>query len=86
MVCGQVAPPSVDQVRSIAVTPKLSVAVQVMSWMLPVTQLSPPFGESSATCGAIRSSAVPELVKVSTNPLPRTVSTPAGSQVAEMMT
>ncbi len=56
-----------------------------MSWTLPVSQLSPPFGESSATAGGDRSSAVPELVKMSAKPLPRTVSTPAGSQVAEMM-
>jgi hypothetical protein len=42
-------------------------------------------GEVRATTGGVRSLAVPEFVKVSAKPVPRTVSTPAGCQVAWMM-
>src|SRR5438093_388209 len=37
-------PPSVEYARSTAVTPTLSVAVQVMLWIVPAVQVSPPLG------------------------------------------
>jgi hypothetical protein len=63
----------------------LSEALQVIACVEPAFQSSPPLAAVTATSGAWRS-AVPELVKVSAKPEPRTVSTPAGSQVAEMIT
>ncbi len=82
----QVRPPSSEPSRSTPVTPKLSLAVQTMSCVLPASQFSPPLGDMRATTGGSRSSGVPELVIVVVYAPARTVSTPAGSHVAEMTT
>ncbi len=62
----------------------LSPADHAMAWDEPAFQSSPPFGDVTTTVGSAVSIAVPELVKVSANVGPRTVSTPPGSHVAEM--
>src|SRR5262249_25185334 len=48
---GNVAPPSVESARSTAVTPALSVAVQVMLCAEPPVQLSPPTGDVTVAVG-----------------------------------
>src|SRR5262245_21949590 len=44
-VNGKVAPPSVEYAMSTEATPVLSVAVQVIACVVPISQDSPPFGD-----------------------------------------
>ena len=87
MIVVQGAAPLADHARSTALTPKLSLADQRIDCADPTFQISPPSGEFRLASGGITSTkGAPELVKVSANPLPRTVSIPPGSHVAEMIT
>src|SRR5262249_32973561 len=50
---GNVAPPSFENARSIVLTTTLSVAVQVMLWIVPAPQRSPPTGDVIVTFGGV---------------------------------